>query len=96
MQKRWYKFTISELGAGELDIRDMSKKAQEAYRGTDLIGVAKYIEYVEDSNEVSFDGYKLEKYAITYDGIYAECDLTFEELQKELEDYYDAINEEDE
>lgn len=39
------KFTTTEKSDGELAIREMSQKAQEAYDSTDLISVYKYIDY---------------------------------------------------
>ena len=69
-------FTITEKENGELACRNLSEKAKEVYDGTDPLDVYEYVN--SDGNKV---------YA--YTGCYGnEYDLSFEELQENLEGFY--------
>ena len=96
------KFTISEMNEGDLAVRGMSKKAQEAHSGTDLLNVAKYID-MDATQEAEDKAWEEERdffpgelnvirYAIIHDGDVIP-DLSFEEAEKWLEDYFDALEE---
>lgn len=75
------KYTNRMKVNGELAMRKMSDKAIEFYSGTDPFNVYEY----EDENNQPLYG---------YDGCFGEKNgMTFEELQQELEELYDAMNE---
>ena len=96
------KFTSSERSNGELAVRRMSKKAQEAYSDTDLIGVYEYVDEgasyeAEQKAEAEGKDYfpgelDVVLYAVDYDGT-IDNGLTFEEAEKWLEDFADALTE---
>ena len=68
------RFTVTEKENGELACRNLSEKAKEVYNGTAL----DVYEYINNGNKV---------YA--YTGCYGnEYDLSFEELQENLEGLY--------
>ena len=102
MKKR---FTIKEKSEGELAVRDMSDKAQEAYYSTDLISVYKYedddatlkaIEYAEEHDVDYFPGeLNVYVYAINHCGDIT-LGLTFEQAEKYLEDVADSLCSDDE
>ena len=96
------KFTQTEKCNGELSVREMSAKAQTAYCGTDLLSVYKYVDYdatakaeqeALDSEKDFFPGdLDVIRYAINDSGSIT-LDLTFEQAEKYLEDYADAVKE---
>ena len=96
------KFTSSERSNGELAVRRMSKKAQGAYSGADLIGVYEYVDgdasyEAEQRAEAEGRDYfpgelDVTLYAVDYDGT-VDSGLTFKEAEKWLEDFADALAE---
>lgn len=89
------KFTYAEKNDGELSVRNMSKKAQEAFNGTDRIAVYKYVDYeaTAKAEEKAFDedvdffpgDLDVIRYAVNIDGDIT-LDLTFEQVEKHLEE----------
>lgn len=75
------KRTISMKSAGELACRRLSEKAQTVYNESQPFDVFEY---------ENFEGEKV--YA--YTGVFGAKDgMTFEELEEDLEDLYDALAE---
>ena len=73
------KLTSARKAEGEMLVRRMSEKAQEAYYGTDFFVVcADDRNSTEDIDLVTVDGAK---------------SMSFDELEKYLEDWQDAMNE---
>lgn len=70
------KLTSKMEAAGEMAVREMSKKAQKLYNGTDPLHV---YEYGEHGNK---------RYSVR--GALGDCDdMTFEELEQMFEEDYD-------
>ena len=96
------KFTQAERSNGEIAVRGMSAKAQAAYNGTDLLSVYQYIDYdatakAEEgafNNDIDFFPGQLDvvRYAIDDSGC-VSLDLSFEQAEKYLEEYADALEE---
>lgn len=95
------RFSISEEANGELAVREMSEKAQQGY-DSDIITVYKYVddnatyelEQAAEEAGIEDDIPNVVRFAI-------RCDeqlfvgLTFEEAERWLESYADALNWED-
>lgn len=93
------KFTMAEREQGAFAVRSMSKKAADFYSSVDYISVYKYVDYdatdkaEEEAINNGIDFYAGElnviKYAINDSGTFT-LDLTFEEVEKYLEELNDA------
>ena len=98
------KFTTTEYSNGELAVRNMNEIAKKAYNGTDLISVIEYIDTdaTAKAEQEAFDNDRdyfpgeldVVRYAINHDGDIIS-DLSFEEAEKWLEDYYNECCKED-
>lgn len=88
------KFMNHEKQNGELAIRRLSEKAQKAYYGTDDLAVYECEQLKEgvdlDTAEYNFKSDICEKrYYIR--GMIDVDNLTFEELEAQFENYFDAL-----
>lgn len=96
------KFTNQEKRSGELAVRNMSETAQAVYNSTDLLSVIEYTDYdatakaeaeAEERGEDYYAGQlDVIRYAVNVWGDITD-NLTFEEAEKCLEDYAEALKE---